>query len=449
MTIKELAKIMKDNGISGAGGAGFPAYAKLNEKADTILLNCAECEPLLNVHRPVLQTYTFEILTGLQCIAEAVGAKNCIVALKKSYKHTYAAVEAALSAFPNIKIGVLPEIYPAGDEVIAIYETTGRVVAPGNLPISVGCIVYNVETVFNVYNAVFHQKPVTHKYVTVTGEVQKPVTVCAPLGTSFENLIQAAGGALIEDYSLICGGPMTGTPAKAQDVVTKTTNALLVLPKNHTLVIRKQSNQNVLEKRVMSACCQCRSCTDLCSRHALGHPIEPHEIMRAISGGRVTNAKAILNAAYCSGCGICELYACPQSLHPRTLIAALKAELRKNGLRPPKIEKPDPVLRERNYKTVPKERLTARLGLTKYIAPAPLRETELAPKRVKILFSQHIGAPAEPVIQAGDFVQKGQLLAKPSENALSNAIHASVSGTVLQVSRQFAVIQTEQEAKDK
>lgn len=130
MTINELAKIMKDNGISGAGGAGFPAYAKLNEKADTVLLNCAECEPLLKVHRQVLKFHAFEILKALHLIAQTVGAKNCIVAMKESYKTTLATVKAELEAFPNIKIGILPEVYPAGDEVVLIYETTGKVVPP-------------------------------------------------------------------------------------------------------------------------------------------------------------------------------------------------------------------------------------------------------------------------------------------------------------------------------
>ncbi len=446
MTIEELAEIMKNNGISGAGGAGFPAYAKLNPNADTILLNCAECEPLLKVHRQVLKTYTFEILSGLNLIAKTIGAKQCIVAIKKSYRSTVAAIEAQLPAFPNIKIGILPEIYPAGDEVVTIYETTGRVVAPGSIPISEGCIVYNVETVLNVYNAVFRQQPVTHKYITVTGEVHTPATFRVPIGTSFEALIQLAGGASIDSYVILCGGPMTGTLAQNTDVVTKTTNALIVLPSNHPVIIQKQTNQTISEKRVMSACCQCRVCTDLCSRHLLGHPIEPHEIMRAMSSGKVVKPQAILNAAFCSGCGICEMFACPQSLHPRTLILALKAELRKNGIAVPKPEYSAPVNPQRDYRKVAKERLTARLGLTKYNTPAPLSEKDFHPKKVKILFSQHTGAPSIPNVQAGDSVAVGQVIAVPAENALSNTIHASINGKVLLVNKEFALIEEQKEA---
>ena len=443
MTVQELSVLLKDNGISGAGGAGFPAYAKLNEKADTIILNCAECEPILKLHRAVLKKYTYEIMCGLNFIAETIGAQQCIVAVKKSYVNTVQSIKDQQAAFPNIKIGYLPEIYPAGDEVVTIYETTGRVVPPGSIPISVGCIVFNVETVLNVYQAVFENKPVTEKFVTLSGEVNKHITVCAPIGTTFSELISIAGGTTVEDYSIICGGPMTGFIANPTDVVTKTTNALIILPKDHPLIIQKKSNTSIHAKRIMASCCQCRSCTDLCSRNLLGHPIEPHEIMRTVSSGKVINPKAILNAAYCSGCGICELYACPQGLHPREIISELKAELRKQKVALPKIEEFDPVNPTRDYRKVSKHRLTARLGLTKYNVPAPLDEEPINPKKVKILFSQHIGAPAVPVIKKGDQVVAGQKIAVASKDALGNSIHASISGKVTQVSDTYAVIQRE------
>ena len=408
MTVQELASILKDNGISGAGGAGFPSYAKLNEKADIILLNCAECEPLLKVHRQVLKNYTFEIMTALNLIVETLKADKAIVAIKPSYITTVQSVKNQIPAFPKIEIGFLPEVYPAGDEVISIYETTGRVVPPGSIPIEAGCVVFNVETVLNVYRAVFENTPVTSKHVTVAGEIVNPMTVNAPLGTPFSELIALAGGAKLSEYDLICGGPMTGFVANPSDVVTKTTNAIIVLPKNHPVIIQKQTNTSINSKRVMASCCQCRVCTDLCSRNLLGHPIEPHEIMRSITSGKVVKPQAIINAAYCSGCGICELYACPQGLHPREIILSLKAELRKNKLTPTKCENFGPVHPQRDNRKIPKHRLTARLGLTKYNIPAVL--TELVPdlKTAKILLSQHVGAPSVPVVKGGDRVEKGQ-----------------------------------------
>ena len=146
MNFTDLSAVMRENGIVGAGGAGFPSYAKLNKKADTILLNCAECEPLLKLHRQVMEKYAFEIMSTLAQIADVLEAKQVIIAIKGSYRAAVEAVQANLASFQNIQIGILPEIYPAGDEVITIYETTKRVVPPGSLPIEVGVIVYNVET---------------------------------------------------------------------------------------------------------------------------------------------------------------------------------------------------------------------------------------------------------------------------------------------------------------
>ncbi len=442
MTVKELAKILKDNGICGAGGAGFPSYAKLNEKADTIILNCAECEPLLKLHRHVLKAHTFEILKALKLVCETVGASDCIIATKPSYKRTVEALKEALPAFPGIRLSLLPETYPAGDEVITIFETTGRVVPPGDIPISVGVSVYNVETVYNIYRAVWEQKPVTHKYVTMAGEVKNSVTLHVPLGTSFADLIRLAGGATTDNYTLISGGPMTGNLVSPMDVVTKTTNAILVLPENHPVIIRKQNKTRINVKRVMSSCCQCKSCTDMCPRHLLGHPIEPSEIMRAVSSGTVNNPTAIVNAAYCSGCGVCELYACPQSLSPKAIIQDLKAALRASGQKLPE-PKFDAVSDKRAYRQIPKSRVTARLGLTEYNRLAPLTDEIPDVTTVKVKLSQHAGAPAVAVVKEGDTVKAEQIIGTPKEKALSNAIHSPIDGKVTVVCDQFIVIQKE------
>ncbi|MBQ7039789.1 MAG: 4Fe-4S dicluster domain-containing protein, partial [Clostridia bacterium] len=206
------------------------------------------------------------------------------------------------------------------------------------------------------------------------------------------------------------------------------------------VIIQKQSKTAISAKRIMASCCQCRACTDLCSRNLLGHPIEPHEIMRTITSGKVVKPQTVLNAAYCSGCGMCELYACPQSLHPREIILALKAELRKNKVQLPKIENFDPVHPNRDFRKIPKHRLTARLGLTKYNIPALLYEKDFEVKSVKVLFSQHAGAPAEPIVKQGDLVYEGQKIAQAKDDALSLCVHASISGKVIQVCDKYAVI---------
>jgi len=440
MTLSELAKILKDNGIVGAGGAGFPTYAKLSERADTIILNCAECEPLLKLHRQVLKNNTHEIFDTLCLIAEVLGAKDIVIAIKEAYKTTLEAVKAALPAYKNIRLSLLPEVYPAGDEVVVVYETTKRVVPPGKIPIEVGAIVFNVETIFNVYKAINKQEPVMYKYITIAGEIEKPITVKAPLGITFEEVLKKAGGITVSDYALVNGGPMTGTVACASDVVTKTTNAILVLPKDHNIINKKLSNNKHNMKRAMSACCQCRMCTDLCSRHLLGHPIKPHEFMRAATSGDTRKLEPFLNTMYCSGCGICEMYACMQGLSPRTLIAEYKAGLRRNGIKPSENVEFSEVSPVRDSRMAPKARVMSRLGLSKYNKAAPIDEEIIKANKVKIKLSQHIGAPAKPVVKKGDKVKAGQEIALAAENALSVNIHASIDGIVTKVDDNFIII---------
>lgn len=445
MNIEKLANLLRENGVVGAGGAGFPSYAKLNSKADTIILNCAECEPVLKLHRQVLEKYAFEVVSAFSEIAEAVGAEKAIIAVKKSYKGAVEAVKAVLKDFNKIEIKYLPEVYPSGDEVFTTYETTGRVVPPGNIPISVGVTLFNVETVYNIYQAIHNNKPVTHKFITVAGEVKNPKTVYVPLGMTFKDVIDLAGGINISEYALINGGPMMGSEAGIYDTVTKTTNAILVLPKTHYIIERKNAKNKINMKRAMSACCQCRMCTDLCPRYLLGHPIVPSEFMHAASSGTVRDIKPMIDTAFCSSCGLCELYSCGQGLSPRTLITEYKTELKKQGIVPDKNTEMAPVSRMRKYRGVSKERLTARIGLSKYETPAPLEMTDVKADEYKINLSQHIGAPAVADVKVGDKIKKYQVIGKAKEDALSVNIHSPADGEVIAVNERQITIRQEDE----
>ena len=443
MNIEELKSLLRENGIVGAGGAGFPSYAKLNENADTIILNCAECEPVISLHRQVLAKYAFEIVTAFSDIKKAVGAKTAIIAIKKSYEDTTLALNSVLKDINGIEIKYLPEVYPSGDEVVTIYETTGRVVPPGRIPIDVGVTVFNVETVFNIYNAIYKKKPVTYKFVTLAGEVKEPKTVYAPIGMSFKELLKEAGGVTTKSFSIINGGPMMGREATVYDTVTKTTNALLVLPKDHYIIKRKNAKNNINMKRAMSACCQCRMCTDLCPRNLLGHPIVPSDFMHAASSGTVRDVKPLINTAFCSGCGLCEMYSCGQGLSPRTLMSEYKGELKKLGVKPESDIKLAPVSKVRKYRGVSKERLTTRIGLKKYDVAAPLIDDKVNTNECKIALLQHIGAPSEAVVKVGDKVIEGQVIAKALERGLSVNIHSSINGEVVAVSEKQIMIRKE------
>lgn len=438
MKIEDLAKLMKDSGIVGAGGAGFPSYAKLSGDADTIILNCAECEPLFRLHRQLLSKYAAEILWAFDVVRDAVGAKSAIVAIKKTYTETIESVEEQCDIYKNISISLLPEIYPAGDEIITIYETTGRVVEPGKLPITKGVIVFNVETMLNTYYALKESTPVCYKYLTVAGAVKNPITIRVPLGITLSDAVKMAGGEILKDTEYLNGGAMTGRLAKKNEVVTKTTNAVLVLPKDHPVVMKKKANTKINIYRAMSACCQCRMCTDICSRNLLGHPIEPHSVMRAVSKGMTSDITAVVNTAYCSQCRLCDMYACQQGLAPGALIGALRGEIRAKGITPPQKPKFKGVDSQREFKLVPMDRLIARLGIKEYDVNAPITEIPCKYKELKISLSQHIGQPAKPLVKKGDKVEKFEKLA--SCEGLGAEIHSPITATIKEVTDKYIIL---------
>ena len=439
MTIEKLSSIMKTHGIIGAGGAGFPSGAKLNDKADTIILNCAECEPLFKLHRQLLANFTSEIMTALSYVKEAVGAKEVIIALKPSYKEAIDRVDYYLPSFPGFRMALLPKVYPVGDEIILIYETTGKVVKPGKLPITEGVIVYNVETMLNTYYAVEEDKNVTEKYITITGEIKNPGTFKVPVGITVKEAVALTGGTKSDDCMFLGGGLMTGNVVYPSDPITKKLNAILVLPKNSPIIQKRLSNPNINIRKAMSICCQCRSCTDLCSRNILGYPIQPHLFMRAVTKGMNSDTQAVLNSFYCSQCGLCELYSCPQDLSPRSIINTVRTELRKQGVKPPETPDYTGVSPDRAYKQVQMGRLRSRLGVTGYYVPATLDEK--APKftEVKIMLNQHIGPPAIAVVKKGDKVEKGQLVGT-TEGKLGSDVHSSIDGTVTHVTDTYVII---------
>ena len=440
MDLDELKIRLREAGIAGAGGAGFPTYAKLDSRAETIILNSAECEPLLTLHRQCLKVHAKEILDALETVRISVDAKEAVIGIKGEYRDTVNELKRHLNDYPAIRLHLLPSVYPMGDEVVLIYEATGKVVRPGGLPIEQGVAVFNVETMYNISRALRDGTPVTEKLVTVVGEVEEGVTVRVPIGTSIEETAKMAGSIKISDPVYFVGGPMMGRIMTGDSPVTKTTNAILVLPEDHKLVLRKRMDPSIGLKRAASICCQCQMCTDLCPRHSLGHPIKPHLFMRAASNRDFTDLNPFLDTFFCSSCGLCELYSCPQGLSPRTLITEYKNGLRKNNVKAPLDPVISGVAEGRDLRKAPEERLAARLGVSQYECEAPLDDRVRTVKKVKILLSQHIGAPAVAAVKAGDMVKKGDKVGAFRENALSNTIHASIDGRVESVTDTYVEI---------
>ena len=159
--------------------------------------------------------------------------------------------------------------------------------------------------------------PVTDKLVSVVGEVEHPVTVRVPLGTPLSEVVAMAGKTTVKDAVYFVGGPMMGNIG-TETAGDKDYERSSVLPPDHTIVQKKQRKSSIDLKRATSICCQCRTCTDLCPRNNLGHPVDSALFMRAATNGDFRDMNPYINANFCSSCGVCEMYACPQSNAPRS-----------------------------------------------------------------------------------------------------------------------------------
>jgi len=432
-----IADRVREAGIVGAGGAGFPTHVKFESKADTVIANGAECEPLLQCDKTVMRERTEKVLRGLSLLAEAVSADRAVIALKGHYAETVARVrEVAAERFPEIEVYELGNYYPAGDEQVLVTEVTGRVVPEGGIPIEVGVVVNNVITLSWVADAVDEARPVTRRVLTVAGCVRRPITCELPIGAPIGAAIELAGGTTVAEYALVEGGPMMGRVVDLSEPVTKKTSGVIALPADHELVLRKRAS---IEREVRigrATCCNCRHCTDLCPRFNLGHNIQPHLIMRAIKAGGWGEVPSghVAEAFLCCLCGVCEVYACPMALSPRRVYEHFRSELFAAGQRNPHRRKDCEPHDFQKLRRIPLPRLVARLGLTDY-ARVPAEVDWRAPEvgAVRIPLSQHTGAPARPVVAEGDRVEEGQLVAEIPEAKLGARQHASISGTVVRV----------------
>jgi len=419
---------VRDLGVVGAGGAGFPTYEKLKASAEVLILNAAECEPLLHKDKELLTHHGDEVLDGMVALRELVGATETIVAIKEKYLDLIEVLERK-GATRNIRVHRLPDSYPAGDEFVTVYEATGRVIPPGGLPRDVGCLVQNVETVLNLQR----DEPVIDKYLCVVGDVPEPVTVKAPIGVSYRDLLAHVGVSEERVQHVQIGGVMMGKVMQSLDeVVTRTTGALLLFPHEHVVARRYTTTPRQRDVIGMSACDQCSFCTEMCPRYLLGHPVEPHIAMRSLEFNRM-GEQATLGAQFCCECNLCTLYACPEDLYPSYATIDNKRQMRAEGKQHPVTGRTDlPVHSMMEYRRIPVSSLIQKLGLSKYRNVGPLVEIDWRLQDVRIPLQQHIGAPAVPVVSRGERVQRGQKIAEAPEG-LGVAVHASIDGEVIDV----------------
>ena len=434
--------LLRSGGVVGGGGAGFPLWKKLATPVETLLINGAECEPLLKSDQYLMLRYPAQLAEAASRLAAIAQAREAVICLKDHYAPQIAALRAALEGAaltPPVRLHLLPTVYPIGDEQALLHSATGRTVPPGALPSAVGCTVVSVSTALNALRAL-NGKPVTQRFVTVAGEVHRPGVYRAPIGMPVSLLLEQAGGAKISNYRLVLGGPMMGPLAEkdAEPVVTKTLGGVLVLPAEHTLVRHAELSMEQARVRARSACIQCRTCTDLCPRHLLGHPIYPHLTMRAFAAG---GEKLEPSAMLCMECGVCELYACPMGLNPRRIQQKQKAELRAKGEKPIFSLHDAPALAE--YHQAPSGRVLARIHAGQYDIPVPREAIEATSPVVCIPLKQHIGAPAEACVTAGSTVRCGDVIGRMADGALGADVHASICGRVERVEGGMVVIRAE------
>jgi len=178
-------EMIAEAGVVGAGGAGFPTHVKLAGKADTVLLNAAECEPLLHKDKEVLRDYLDATIEGMAVAMQLVGAGRAIVGIKDKYVDVIELLRARLPQ--GMEVCPLRDAYPAGDEFILVYDALGRLIPPGGIPLAVNAVVMNVETAVNV--AAAGSQPVTEKFLTIAGAVAEPVTVRVPIGVTLSQCV--------------------------------------------------------------------------------------------------------------------------------------------------------------------------------------------------------------------------------------------------------------------
>jgi len=435
MTETENYKRIFEAGVVGAGGAGFPTHVKAGSKVEFVVVNGAECEPLIHKDYELMCNFPSEIVEGVEIMLRLTSAKKAYFGIKGKNATAVEKIEGKFSG-GRIEMCLLGDFYPSGDEYELVYAATKRLIPPAGLPLNVGCVVNNVETFYNISRAV-NNKPVTHKFVSIAGAVKNTCSFFVPIGTSLKELIKYAGGAIPDQYGCFISGVMMGKLTfDFDEVVTKTTAGIIILPKDHYLIQRLERPLQDKNRIGKSACDQCSYCTEFCPRYLLGYDVQPHKVMRSLvftaTGKEIWNQYADL----CCSCGLCSLYACPEDLYPREACDQSKAEMRKMGLRYQQ-QKPVRVHPIKEGRRVPLKQLIKRMALSQYDFPTPYRESGPKPNEVKIMMQQHTGAPAKPIVRLGENIEEGDLIAEIEEGKFGARIHSSLSGKIIHVSDQF------------
>ena len=296
LSAEELMQIIRNAGIVGMGGATFPTHVKLSSglgKVDTIIVNISECEPYIVADDVLCREFPAQVISGLKIIMRILGLKSAHIAMEDNKAAAAKALKWEIDPADGIVLDILPAKYPQGAEKQLIMAVTGREVPSGGLPAAVGCAVFNGATCKAIHDAVYDGMPLVRRIVTVSGDiVMEPKNLMVPIGTSFNDLLEAVGHRE-NSYKVLSGGPMMGAAQYDLSVsVIKGTNAVTILGKNNKYVVEQ------------SRCIRCGKCIDVCPMHLM-----PVLMYKSLQSGSVDEMKA-QNMMDCIECGCCA-YTCP------------------------------------------------------------------------------------------------------------------------------------------
>ncbi len=301
---EQLLEVIKRAGIVGLGGAMFPTHVKLNPPAgktiDTFIVNGAECEPYLTVDHRLMLERAEDLILGMKIVMKILGAKKAYIGVESNKIDAYEHLREVCSD-GSIEVVLLKTKYPQGAEKQLIYAITGRKVPVGGLPMDVGVVVQNVQTVIAIKEAVVDRKPLIERALTITGEaVSNPMNVVARIGTTIQQLVDFAGGLKEDAEKLIMGGPMTGIAVNRLDIpILKGTSGITVLPHE--------------EEPIKKPCIRCTKCVLSC-------PMGLQPYLLYLLGNKKKYDQAVDEGLMaCIECGVCA-YVCPSKIeHVRVI----------------------------------------------------------------------------------------------------------------------------------
>lgn len=315
-TIEEIIEIVREAGVVGMGGAGFPTHVKISSaigKASTIIINCAECEPYLTANYRLMIERPHEIINGAKILMKALGVRNVIIAIEDNKPAAIRKMKKLIEGNETMRVVELKTKYPQGDERRLIYALTKKELPVGKLPADLGCVILNAESLSAIFTAFAKGLPSIYRIVTVDGDcIAEPSNVLVPVGTTVEELVDFCGGLINLPAKIISGGPMMGVALWSPQLpVTKTTSGILVF-----------SERRAPEKVKDDACIRCGKCLRNCPSNLM-----PLNIVANIKTGNIEGAKdyGVMN---CVECGCCS-YGCPAGIPLVQYIKMAKSEIRK------------------------------------------------------------------------------------------------------------------------